>query len=303
MIHITDANESLVELKNPNTWENLKKAARVRNFTTGNLDLMNDDDSIVPDVKYHRKCYQAFTMKSKLEKIEKPKQVTADLVPHAEFSTFRPKRYSNPENRLLPKECIFCRKNKYENKVLEKLVKCVDDRDLATKIAVASTTEDHYVRGLVDQYLIARDAHHHSKCYKLFIMNNKSPPITATITTPYKEAELVAFKEVLQKCYKLCKNPDIVAFHDYVVSPMKSPMESNGFAMKDSSRKSIRNKLEKECKEINFINYNNSVYIYPSSLKIEDVVLKSIKQADEAVKLKDKLATEIDPLSACGKLI
>ena len=73
--------------------------------------------------------------------------------------------------------------------------------------------------------------------------------------------------------------------------------------MKDSTKKLIRNNLEKECKEINFINYNNSVYIYPSSLKIEDVVLKSIKQADEAVKLKDKLESENDPFSSCGKII
>ena len=73
--------------------------------------------------------------------------------------------------------------------------------------------------------------------------------------------------------------------------------------MKDSTRKFIRKNLEKECKEINFINYNSSVYIYPSSLKIEDVVLKIIKQTDEVVKLKDKLATENDPLSSCGKII
>ena len=51
MIHITDANEPLVELKNSNTWENLKKAARIKNFTIGNLDLVNNDDAIVPDVK------------------------------------------------------------------------------------------------------------------------------------------------------------------------------------------------------------------------------------------------------------
>ena len=73
--------------------------------------------------------------------------------------------------------------------------------------------------------------------------------------------------------------------------------------MKDSTKKLIRNNLEKECKEINFINYNNSVYIYPSSLKIEDNVLKSIKQPDEAVKLKGKLATENDLLSSCRKII
>ena len=87
MIHVTDANEPLVQLKNPNTWENLKKAARIRNFTIGNLDLMNIDDAIVSDVKYYRKFYHTFIMKSKPEKIEKSKQVTADLVSYAEFST------------------------------------------------------------------------------------------------------------------------------------------------------------------------------------------------------------------------
>ena len=106
-----------------------------------------------------------------------------------EFSTPRPKCYSNPENRLLPKHCIFCQKNKYKNKVLENLVKCVDNRAIVSVVAEASTTEDHYVRGLVDQDLIDRKAHSHSKYYKIFIKNNKSPPTTATITNPYKNAE------------------------------------------------------------------------------------------------------------------
>ena len=38
-------------------------------------------------------------------------------------------------------------------------------------------------------------------------------------------------------------------------------------------------------------------------MKIEVVVLKSIKQADEAVKLKDKLESENYLLSSCGKII
>ena len=95
-------------------------------------------------------------------------------------------------------------------------------RALTSIVARASTSEDRYVRGLVDQDLIAREAHDHSSCYKIFIKNNKSPPTTATITILYKEAELVAFKEVLKKCYELCKNPEIVASHKYAVPPMKS---------------------------------------------------------------------------------
>ena len=108
---------------------------------------------------------------------------------HAEFSTPRPKFYSNPENRLIPNECIFCRKNKYKSQVLENLVKCVDNRAIVSVVAEASTTEDHYVMGLVDQDLINRKAHCHSKYYKIFIKGNKSPPSTATITNPYRNAE------------------------------------------------------------------------------------------------------------------
>ena len=134
-------------------------------------------------------------MKSKLEKLEKSKQVTADLMSYAEFSTSWPKCYSKTDFYL--KSAFFAERT---NKVLENLVKCVDDQALAVE---ASTTEDHYVRALVDQDMIAREAYYHSKGYEIFIKNNKSPPTKATITTPYKEAELVAFKEVLQKCYEL----------------------------------------------------------------------------------------------------
>ena len=146
-------------------------------------------------------------MKSKLENLEKSKQVTADLMSYAEFSASWPKCYSKTDFYL--KSAFFAERT---NKVLENLVKCVDDQALAVG---ASTTEDHYVRALVDQDMIAREAYYHSKGYEIFIKNNKSPPTKATITTPYKEAELVAFKEVLQKCYELCKNPQIVAFPEY----------------------------------------------------------------------------------------
>ena len=50
-----------------------------------------------------------------------------------------------------------------------------------------------------------------------------------------------------------CKNPEIVAFHQYVVSPMKSHMQSNGFAMKDSTRKFIRNNLEKNARRLTLL--------------------------------------------------
>ena len=58
------------------------------------------------------------------------------------------------------RSAFFCQKSKYKNKILEKLLKCVDNRALAAIVAWASTTEDHYVRRLIGQDLIARKAHH-----------------------------------------------------------------------------------------------------------------------------------------------
>ena len=92
-------------MKNPNTWKNLKRAASIKNFTIGNLDLMNNDDAIVPNVKYHRKCYETFTMKSKLEKIEKSEQVIAD--PQCHMRNFQ---LSGQKVILIPKSDFYLRR-------------------------------------------------------------------------------------------------------------------------------------------------------------------------------------------------
>ena len=55
-------------------------------------------------------------MKSKLEKLEKSKQVTADLMSYAEFSTSWPKCYSKTDFYL--KSAFFAERT---NKVLENL--------------------------------------------------------------------------------------------------------------------------------------------------------------------------------------
>jgi len=75
----------------------------------------------------------------------------------------------------LPKTCTFCRKNKYENKILEKLVKCINYRAFDSILDAAKNSDNLYVKGLAGEDLIAKEAHYHSSCYKLFIKPQKAP--------------------------------------------------------------------------------------------------------------------------------
>ena len=147
-------------------------------------------------------------MKSSLDKIEDAlkKRLQFASFDTSNKSDARPKRGDSKQGTvLLPKECIFCRKNKYKNKVLEKLVKCADERASNSIIDAAKSSDNFYVKGLADQDLTAREAHYHASSYKIFTKPQKVP----SHNDPYKEAEQLAFKEVLRKCHKLNLKPKI----------------------------------------------------------------------------------------------
>ena len=90
-----------------------------------------DEETRLPAISYQQKCYQFFTMKSSLDKREdalKTRSQFASFDTSYESDT-RPKRGNSEQGTvLLPKDYIFCRNNQYKNKVLEKLVKCVDEQ-------------------------------------------------------------------------------------------------------------------------------------------------------------------------------
>ena len=86
-------------------------------------------------------------MKSSLDKIG---AALKKRLQSASFDTWnqsdtRPKRGNSKHvTVLLPKHCIFCRKNKYKNKVLEKFGKCVDDRASNFIIDAAKSSDNFY---------------------------------------------------------------------------------------------------------------------------------------------------------------
>ena len=63
-----DADDELILLKSSTTWETLRNAAEIRKHEVLNVAI--NPQSGIPIVKYHRLCYQTFTMKSKLERVQ-----------------------------------------------------------------------------------------------------------------------------------------------------------------------------------------------------------------------------------------
>ena len=71
---------------------------------------------------------------------------------------------------LLIMECIFCIKNKYDDILLQNLVKCLDNHVVESTKNAASICDNHYVKELMStQVLIACKDHYHLLCYKSFI--------------------------------------------------------------------------------------------------------------------------------------
>ena len=167
-----------------------------------------DGETRLPAFSYHRKWYQFFAMTSSLDKIEDAlkKRLQFAFFDTWNESDIRPKRGNSKHvTVLLPKHCIFCRKNKYKNKVLEKLVKCVDDRASNFIIDAAKSSDNFYRKWLADQDLIAREVHYHTSFYKIFPKLQKVP----SHNDPYKEAGQLAFTGLLRKCYELNLKPKI----------------------------------------------------------------------------------------------
>ena len=215
-------------------------------------------------------------MKSSLNKIEEAlkKRLQVASFDTSNESDTRPKRGNSKLGTvLLPKDCIFLsKKNKYKNKLLEKLVKCVDERVSNLIIDAAKGSGNFYVRGLADQDLIAREAHYHTSCYKIFANPQKVP----SHNDPYKEAEQLAFTGVLRESHELNLKPKITYFTE-LVRVMRDTMLSKNVIMGESTRKFLERKLEKHCTDIKMLNYQRKIVVYLVPLGIKQAIEQIIQ--------------------------
>ena len=95
----------------------------------------------LPKVICHRQCRSIFTLNRNLDKLSQldaKERANCDSTDSHRFSIRRPT--ANP-NRIYPRVCIFCEKDKYtrNSRTREELIQCVDMREDETirKAAVA----------------------------------------------------------------------------------------------------------------------------------------------------------------------
>ena len=93
-------------------------------------------------------------------------------------------------SRLLPKHCLFCKKNKYVNRRLEKLLPCVENRAVESIRRAAIASNDFHILILASQDLIAMEAKYRATCYKSY---TKTKSNATKESDPYKILELFAF--------------------------------------------------------------------------------------------------------------
>ena len=134
----------------------------------------------VPSLLYYRNCYQYFTLKRSLEKIEnfnknKSKILNTKLQEIDNFNSqeddirLKQGEFGNAVNItvLLPKKCLFCKKDKYVKRIKEKIVSCLEFRTAQSTQTAATKINYFQMLGLTTDNLISKEAHHHSSCYKL----------------------------------------------------------------------------------------------------------------------------------------
>ena len=155
--------------------------------------------------------------------------------------------------------CFYQRnvyKDKYFKRIKEKLVECLEFRAVQSIRTAATKINDFQMLGLITDDLIAKEAHYHSSCYKLYTKVNQDNVNSVTTDqnekVVYKSVELIAFKEVVKECYQLLENPTVLPYNK-LFKTMEKVFEANNIDVLDSSRFYLRRKLEKYIDYIKYI--------------------------------------------------
>ena len=192
-------------------------------------------------VQYHRECYQKFTRKSQLERINKKSEKMEDslisIIDKAvefeidECTPNKPKRNSSSSSTssLLPELCIFCSLDiKYKQRKPEYLRKCQVKQVRETLEKYAKEKNDFNMISLLSTNdIIAAEAQYHPSCYQDYTRpKNSGKKNNDHQYLEYKNVELEAFHLVITNCHKSIMHPTILKFHD-LIAIMEEHLQKN----------------------------------------------------------------------------
>ena len=277
------------------TWKKLLKSAQIRNYEA--ILQMSKTDELPVDFLYHRQCYQKFTNKKYLEALkkqsekaviqsEKNKEGLRQLKEQCtSYEYNKPKRSSSSSdsNVLLPDICIFCDVNvKYKNRKPEPLRKC-EVKQVKEKLKTcAEDKNDYHILSLIaTNDIVAAEAKYHPSCYKDYTRPKKTSKPKDSAIVEYKRIELEAFHLAIEYCYNSITHSKLFKLQD-VTTIMAEHLRKHDLTITQSTKKNLRRNLEKSFKDsIKFLSVNNTLFIYSSIMKIEQVIEDLVNEREK----------------------
>ena len=184
-------------MQQKDAYKTLQKAAEIIHHRLSSLD-----GDVIPNLFYHRECYQRFTLKRDLEKIVQKEtereEFEKSLLNKIQFETNEAGRLIRKTNEnssgiILKKECIFCKRNLYKNKKLVKLTQCLELRAVQAIYNAAYAVNDFKILGLLNSNdIIAAEAHYHKDCYKKYVTKKVTCEVEQNLDA-YKTVQLDLF--------------------------------------------------------------------------------------------------------------
>ena len=118
-----ETDDNLYNCKDEASWKTLYLAAKTRGHKK--IMALSIDENHSPDsfIKYHRDCRASFTHRKALLKLREQADKISDKKDENENIFTRQTRCANVfSSPVLPSTCIFCKKEKYKDKVKQKLI-------------------------------------------------------------------------------------------------------------------------------------------------------------------------------------
>ena len=274
----------LCRLKDLRSWKTLQDAAKIRFFEP--ITTLHVEENCLPNIHYHRECRSTFTHKKAIAKLQK--QTESPVSSTQEISTTHSLRQgsSSDHSRVYDEICIFCeKKSKYVKGThgREHLIQAVEMRADKTIRDTAIKKGDERLMAITSRDLVAAEAHYHASCYKSYTyfykgvtLNDKSEDGYYAVTENKAMQQLFDYIRM-----DIVKNPRLIPLND-LTKKLGSFLHDEGMEIKDSSKKHIRRRLEKEFgKTLIFFNVGRTTYLRPSTLSTDSIACELVRHQEK----------------------
>ena len=276
-----DSVANLSECRDKRSWIILINAAKIREYERILSMPVGENGCPNIPVRYQRTCRSTFTHEKDLLKLSGEDE-------KEDPSPSEPRRSSRDpsagESIILPKYCIFCKKDKYKPKstTREKSHSCMEFRAdekvkksamLYVELCTEMSDTAKEVLGLCAKDLISSEAKYHGSCYKMFFrvlsMSNKT-----FVDENFNDIGGSRLDDVYDSEYEFCEklttSSRIVEFKE-IRKLMQDKANKQGIEIPQSDYNNLIRKLSNKFKELRFVHQeHNKVLVFPAAFKIED---------------------------------